>query len=332
MKERTVSGADANYRIAEGDELFLQVLGVGELNGTFRVSELGKIALPLVAPTRVEGLTVKEATASIRRALEGHLQDPVVKISMAKRKGAQVAVMGAVGEPGSYSLEGFDETLADIITRAEGITNQAGPTLFLFPAGSGSGRGKTLVASSRPSALISGSPVPPDGGVEIDLTRLYRGQSVPELSLPLRAGDAIVIPFAGEVFVNGWVEYPGGYPLQMRMTVTGAVARAGGLHFGASRGPMKLVRIGAGGKATVHEVSYSEALSNTAKDPYLKAGDRLEVPPNPARVAGWGVYYAIKSLFTFQAGGRVVHADLSPNDTNNDRRLIDERENALPPP
>jgi protein involved in polysaccharide export with SLBB domain len=324
IQERGTSSSEANYRIGEGDELAVNVLGVQDLAGRYRVSELGRIALPLVRPIAVEGLTVKEATAALRRALEQYLEDPVVTVSVAERKGAQVAVMGAVGSPGSYSLEGFDETLADLITRAGGIGRQAGPTLYLFP--SGAGHATPLVASVKPAGAIAAAPIPAGNRVEIDLTRLYRGSSVPELSVPLRAGDVILIPLAGEVFINGWVEHPGNYPLQTRMTLTDALARAGGLHFGASRGDMTLVRVGAGGKPTVRSVSYSEALSNTSLDPYLQAGDRIEVAANPVRAAGWGLYWAMRSVIGFQAGGRVFNEELNSDDGGGGSAFTDGRE------
>ena len=324
IEERGTSASEANYRLAEGDELLVNVLGVKDLAGTYRVSELGRISLPLVRPIEVEGLSVKEATSAVRRALEQILQDPIVTISVTERKGAQVAVMGAVGTPGSYSLEGFDETLADLITRAGGIARHAGPTLFFFP--SGGGQSRPIVASVNSPGKIAGQTGPAGNAVEIDLTRLYRGRSVPELSLPLRAGDAILIPLAGEVFVNGWVERPGPYPLQTKMTFTEALARAGGLHFGASRGEMRLVRVGPAGTPSVHSISYEEAESNISKDPYLQAGDRIEVAANPARVAGWGFYWVIQSVFGIQAGGRVFSTDEaligSGNDITSDRTNV----------
>ena len=79
IAERGTSSSEANYRIAEGDELAVNVLGVQDLAGRYRVSELGRSLFRCVRPIAVEGLSVKEATAAVRRGARAVLlQDPVV--------------------------------------------------------------------------------------------------------------------------------------------------------------------------------------------------------------------------------------------------------------
>jgi len=305
MAERGVSGVGANYRLSEGDELKVAVLGVDELHRSVRVSERGRITLPLIPPVHVQGLTLIEARDAVTKALQQFMQDPIVDLSIVERK-AVVAVMGEINNPGSFPLEGFDETITDLLARAGGLTVHAGPTLFLFTAGSAPADAtKSLVASTKTSGLIREVSFAKQAAIEIDLTRLYRGEAVPELDLPLRAGDAILIPGAGQFFINGWVSHPGAFMLETRMTLTQAVAKAGGLTFGASRSWVKLVRSRPEGEPLVYWVDYTKALSDTPQDPLLQSGDRLEVQAEPVRATGWALWDTIRRIFWFRAGGNL---------------------------
>src|SRR5207248_8475449 len=65
-------------------------------------------------------------------------------------------------------------------------------------------------------------------GVIIDLSHASNQRY---LALPARAGDVIIVPAAGEVTVQGWVDKPGAFKITPGMTSVGAVAAAGGALF-----------------------------------------------------------------------------------------------------
>ena len=54
------------------------------------------------------------------------------------------------------------------------------------------------------------------------------------LDLPAKAGDVIIVPAAGQVTVQGWVDKPGAFPITNGMTALGAIASAGGALFTSS--------------------------------------------------------------------------------------------------
>lgn len=54
----------------------------------------------------------------------------------------------------------------------------------------------------------------------------------------------LLIPSAGQVLVEGWVEKPGSYKITPALTVLGAVAAAGGPLFPADTSAVKVIRTG----------------------------------------------------------------------------------------
>jgi polysaccharide export outer membrane protein len=54
------------------------------------------------------------------------------------------------------------------------------------------------------------------------------------MEVPARPGDVIVVPLAGEVTVQGWVERAGSFRVTPKMTVLNAIAAAGGAQFSSS--------------------------------------------------------------------------------------------------
>src|SRR5262245_58927168 len=116
-----------------------------------------------------------------------------------------------------------------MLVQAGGIKADSSPRLLFSP---GSKDFEHLVQTAnigvQPAAenLLADQEV-----VEIDLTPLHEGRSVPELELPVRGGVTILVRDGGTVVVDGWVETPGPYPLRPGMTARQAIDKAGGLHF-----------------------------------------------------------------------------------------------------
>ena len=67
----------ADYRIGPKDLLDISVFGLDELTKTVRVSEDGRISLPLVGEVEVEGITKAELEKKLSQLLEEkYLQNP----------------------------------------------------------------------------------------------------------------------------------------------------------------------------------------------------------------------------------------------------------------
>ena len=97
----------ADYRIGPKDLLDISVFGLGELTKTVRVSEDGRISLPLVGEVEVEGITKAGLEKKLSQLLEEkYLQDPQVTVFISEYQSKRVSVLGAVRNPGPYELLG----------------------------------------------------------------------------------------------------------------------------------------------------------------------------------------------------------------------------------
>jgi len=308
LAERGKESADVNYKIASGDRIRVAVQQMTELTGEFRVSEQGAIVLSLVGSVAVGGLTERQAAEKLRVALADYVKDPQVSVSVTEIHGSQVSVMGAVAKPGVYPIRGKNLTVADLVTQAGGMTKDAGTVIYFSPASASedtaavrqAAAGLQLDARKTPGLFADAKQ-----SVAIDLTPLYQGRQVPELALPVRAGDMIVVSAAGEVFVDGWVNHPGALKLTRGMTLTHAILGAGGMHFGASDAIVTLQRRALSGETKTYQVNYASIAAGGTPDVYLENGDRVEVASNPAKSVPWGMYSFLKTVFTFGVGGNI---------------------------
>ena len=97
----------ADYRIGPKDLLDISVFGLDELSKTVRVSEDGRISLPLVGEVEVEGITKAALEKKLSQLLEEkYLQDPQVTVFISEYQSKRVSVLGAVRNPGPYELLG----------------------------------------------------------------------------------------------------------------------------------------------------------------------------------------------------------------------------------
>jgi len=305
LQARQGDGNSADTVIGPGDLLQLRVYQMPELTGQFRVSEEGHIVLPLLGSVSLSGLTERQAEEKLRAELHDFVKQPAVTLAVGEIHGSQVSVVGAVAKPGVYGIHGSQETIADALTEAGGLTREAGTKIYFSPGAEAADGGKGRAAAALRLAATPGLIANPDRSLAIDLVRLYQGKTVPELAIPLRPGDSILVPAAGEIFVDGWVNQPGAFPLTRAMTLTQAIDSAGGIHFAAATGGVTVHRTSLEGEAESIRVDYAGILAGYAPDVFLSTGDRIEVSSNPLKVAPWAVYSFVKSVFSFGVGGNV---------------------------
>lgn len=307
LTERSNDQQAGVYRIGVGDKLQVSVARGDEFSGEYAVPEDGQIVLPLLGAVTAAGKTEEEVSGAIAAALRAeYMQSPEVIVSVTNFRGRRVSVTGAVAKPGFYELRGGRETVLDLLTRAGGISEEASPQVFLSPAADGPDNQKRIAMAGmlglKPAALITGDEQKP---IEIDLTDLYRGWTVPALQLPVRGGDVIFVKDGGQVYVEGWVADPKAYPLKRAMTLTQAVAKAGGLHFAASPGAVVLARTDDQGVVRKYRVNFPALQSGAEKDVYLEAGDRIEVAGQPVKVGAWAIYNTLTTLVKFSIAGGI---------------------------
>ena len=259
-----------DYKIGPEDLLEISVFEDEKLNKTVRVSSQGNISLPLLGILRVKGLTGNELEKEIRDLLaEKYFQDPHVSIFIKEYRNQRISVMGAVEKPGIYDVTG-QKTVLDILAIAGGLKEDAGQLLFLI-------RPPRLEGEVPKEKKDSNDQTPRSFMIDLE-ELLVKGDLA--LNLSLIHGDVINIPVSGKIFVGGEVKSPGGFPLRgKKLTVSQAIALAGGLKSEASGAETKIFRYSE--KGTGKEIlpaNVYEIQKGKEEDFYLKENDIIIVP------------------------------------------------------
>jgi polysaccharide export outer membrane protein len=228
-----------DYRIGPDDLIEVNVFEDEKLNKTVRVSSQGNVSLPLIGILRVK---------------EYHNQ--------------RVSMMGAVTKPGVYDVTG-EKTVLDLLSLAGGIRDDAGKMLFLIrpPSMNGDENKKGKEPEAEAAKTLT-------AGLE---ELLIKGDL--SLNFTLEHGDVINIPPAGKVFVGGLVQSPGGFAMSKSMTLSQAIAVAGGLSVKADASETRIFRYaGRGDQKEVLTFNAYAIQKGQTSDPYLQENDVIFVP------------------------------------------------------
>ena len=252
-----------------------------------RVSDKGDITLPFIGQVHAEGLTPTELEAEIGRRLvkEGILRQPRVSVQIAEYRSRVVAVIGSVERPGLYPLTRPRATLADMIWAAGGPAKEAGRVVEFAPA-----------ADSAPARAEDAAPA--SAPLRLDLEQLLHapvdhGRGI---NPRVRPGDVVTVSPAGSVLVDGWVQKPGSYPCTRGLTLSGAVAAAGGDMFASDRHHATVKRTLGPGEERSFTVDLDAVREGKAADMPITDGDVVRMPASTLRVIPWGAYSLVKGL------------------------------------
>jgi polysaccharide export outer membrane protein len=272
------STTPADYRVAARDQLAVQVYGHDDLTRTVRVSEQGTITLPLLGELPVAGLTIHEIEAKIEAGLKpAYLRDPRVTVGVSEFQGRQIAVVGAVNQPGAYAFRTNQVPLLQALSEARGVRENADRLAYVLRA--------------TPKA---GEPQP----LEVDLDALFR--SGRGGTILLEAGDSVYVPEANAYYVSGEVEKRGAYTLRRDTTVSKALVEAGGVTRRAAESRITVVR--RNGNGELQEIADLDLDAIMKGDPKhdlpLQAQDVVVVPAHGGKVVGYGVLDFLRGLFS----------------------------------
>jgi len=215
-----------DYKVGPEDQLGVVIYGQDNLNRAPRVNGQGEITMPLVGVVQVAGLTPQEIEKRLGALYNAQfLVNPQITVEVKEYRHQRVAVTGAVEKPGSYEIIG-PRTLLEVLSLAGGLSNKTGAAcgdvVNVIRHQNAPDLVKTVnAAAARPFA-------PQTETVVIDLRRLVSGEA-PELNLAVRNGDVVHVPFAGTAYVLGGVKKPGNIVVRDKLTVSQAVAMAGGV-------------------------------------------------------------------------------------------------------
>ncbi|MGD1009335.1 MAG: polysaccharide biosynthesis/export family protein [Candidatus Aminicenantales bacterium] len=252
--------ASTEYRVGPKDLLEVTAMGVPEITKlVVRVSEDGRVTLPLVGEVDVNNLTQHEVEKKLIMVLgEKYIINPQVSVFILEYKSKRVSVLGAVEKPGPYELLGR-QTIMSIISQAGGMTRDAGNEIIVI----------------RQSADGSGT------SIRISVDDLFvKGEA--RLNIPLEPNDIITIPVDKVVliYVFGQVKNPGALQVKRSSipTLLQAIAQAGGFSDRAARSGIKIRRKDAAGRDIELDVNVKNILKGKTKDIPLKENDTVYVP------------------------------------------------------
>jgi protein involved in polysaccharide export with SLBB domain len=295
-----------------------------------RVAPDGTIGIPLLGTMQAAGMTENDLRAAISQRVAVYMKHPRVELFVERYQARDVAVMGAVQKPGLYDLSKSDESIMDVIGLAGGMTSDAAQKVIFVPprpihespetarastpgsAGVETSFGTATEASTTsnvyqqnqfgsaqqnspasylvlPSRTHNPAEASLRGRAWIVLDLAKPGNQAC-LDFPTRPGDAVVIPIAGQVMVQGWVANAGSFKITPGMTLLGAVSAAGGATFSWTAA---LLRIDPDGRQTTSEYSLTQLQKGEEPDVTVQSGDVVVVRKS---VIG-AVPYALYEIF-----------------------------------
>ncbi|MEW6270543.1 MAG: polysaccharide biosynthesis/export family protein [Thermodesulfobacteriota bacterium] len=302
-EKRTEGSGVVDHPIGPGDLIEINVPAMEELRDrSVRVASDGNVTLPLLGTVRAEGLTETQLHEDLRRRLGHYMHKPQLSLLVKEYRSRQVGVLGAVARPGLQITRDGGDTILDMISEAGGLTDQASQRLLFIPAEQVDqnearqlASAGLIVGDAAPGLYADGSPssqlIKATSPIVIDLEKMSEGSQQMALSVPVRPGDTIIALGGGQVFVQGWVEKPGAYPITRGLTLLGALAAAGGASYPADKTSVRLLRDTQSGGREVLVANIEDVEQGKSDDVLLREGDIVEVEATGGKLAAYGVYH-----------------------------------------
>lgn len=285
-----ISALTAQYndvKIMPGDVIAIATYGAPELTTTssanvdtpgggggsasgLKVGAQGEIELPYLGTVKIAGMTPSEASAYLERELKdkGILVDPQVTVSLVGSPTRMITVVGEVQKPAPVPAFG-QLRLLDVISACGGFTPLASHTITI----------RRLGEATPITVLLSSDP-----------------KNTDETNIPLMAGDTVIVPKVGNVFVIGQVKTPSAIALSSNqpITVMRAIAMAGGVNFGAALSRVVVIRRTPDDEHVEIQMDLKKVINGKEKDIALASDDVLVVPSSNFKsgVAAGGVAVA----------------------------------------
>lgn len=247
--------------------------GGGNVSGV-KVGSQGEIVLPYLGVVKLAGMTPEEASLFLEKELKekGILVDPQVTVSLVASPTRVITVLGEVEKPAPVPAFG-ELRLLDVISACGGFTPLASHDITV----------------RRP-----GDPTP------ITVLLGNDPRSTDETNIPLMAGDTVIVPKVGSVFIVGQVHTPSAIPLSSNtpVTVLRAIAMAGGVNFGAALSKVVIIRRLPDDQREEIQLDLKKVMHGKQKDIVLASDDVLLIPTSGFKAGMQGGGYGIVTAAT----------------------------------
>ena len=262
---------DDRYRIGPSDVLDIRILNRPQLSReAVRVEGNGMIRMPLIE-TEIQAacLTEGELAREISTRYAKYYRNLQVDVFIKEYHSRQVAIIGAVNDQSRFELQ-RRVRLLELLTYAKGPSPKAGQTI-------------NIVHSTGPSLCKQ-----PDENDVSSMLSSYKLNEVlqgkPEANPYLEAGDIVTVPEADQVYVVGNVFMPLTISLREPVTLTRAIAMAGGLKQDTKKDKIRVLRQEPGA-ATRKEITVDLAAieKKSSEDLALLPNDIVDVPTSAGK-------------------------------------------------
>jgi len=281
-----------DYLLGPGDIVQVTVFGIEDLKQKeLTLDSEGKVSLPFINDVGLMGLTPRESEVKITTLYEASvMKNPQVSITVKEFHSQFVNVLGAVLKPGTYQLT-RRAYLVDALAMAGGLLAEKAEWKAYVH--------RTGTAQSAPEAVAGVSTGKET--VEVDLMQLLVKGDI-SLNVPIYAGDVVSVPERVEryFYVLGDVNKGGAFEIKMgeRMTLTKALASAGGLMPTAKPGKSAVMRQNPDGSTKQIPVDVSKLLKGKLKDIDIAQNDVVFVPGSTSKTIGHGILNSIGGMIT----------------------------------
>jgi polysaccharide export outer membrane protein len=268
----TAAQQDDRYRIGPSDVLDIRILNRPNLSReAVRVEGNGMIRMPLI-DTEIQAacLTEGELAKEIATRYAKYYRNLQVDVFIKEYHSKQVAVIGAVNDQSRFELQ-RRVRLLELLTYAKGPSEKAGQTINIIHSAAASPC-KQPDENSDASSLFS----------SYKLNDVLRGD--PAANPYLQAGDIVTIPEADQVYVVGNVFMPLTISLREPVTLTRAIAMAGGLKQDTKKDKIRVLRQEPGASTRKEiTVDLSAIEKKSSEDLALLPNDIVDVPTSAGK-------------------------------------------------
>ena len=263
---------DDRYRIGPADVLDIRIYNRPHLSrDAVRVEGNGMIRMPLIeteikAACQTEGELAKEISTRYARYYKNLQVDVFIK----EYHSRQVAVIGAVNDQSRFELQ-RRVRLLELLTYAKGPSTRAGQTINIVHSTAASPC-KEAADDGDASAVFS----------SYKLSDVLQGD--PKSNPYLEPGDIVTLPEADQVYVVGNVYMPLTIPLREPITLTRAIAMAGGLKQDTKKDKIRVLRQEPGSSVRKEiTVDLSAIEKKSSDDLALLPNDIIDVPTSAGK-------------------------------------------------
>jgi polysaccharide export outer membrane protein len=266
----TAIAADESYRIGPGDVLDVVVSKQPDYSRSgVRVDNNGMIQISRDdVELKAACKTVREVANEIKDRYRRYLRNPYVYVEVKEFQSQPVAVIGAVNAPGRFQLQ-RRVRLLELLTFVNGPSERAGGSIQIIRTSQG--------ALCDPTPFDSPETAGGDILIAYNLKDTLKAE---EGANPyVRPGDIIRISDAEQAYIIGAVKNSAPVLLKEPVTLSEAIARAGGLAPGANGEKIRIVRQVNGTTTKTEIIANLKAINQRQKeDILLQANDIVAVP------------------------------------------------------